>query len=813
MRRSLIGIVVVATVATCLSAAAATPSRLDYAAVALSVLPPGENGSLTFNRNTNDQVGLYECLTPRFDRVSATDLRQCFKDASLGVQGKPARTEKPRAGVLIERDRWGVPHVTGKTASDVAFGAGWVTAEDRGLLLELLRGPARAAALDIPGVSPVELALSGERLISSSAAEAFLAKQVRLLRTRRPLGTQLATIIDPYLKGLNSALKKAGLLVTPYTANDVVAIGALLAARFGANGGTEAARSQFLDALRQKLGTQRGGRVFDDLRASNDPEAPVISPGRFPYEDPPANAPGSVVLDDGSYEPTGDVGSTPPAHHAASNALLIGAKRSKTGHPLLVAGPQVGYTFPEFFMEVDLHGGGFDVRGAMLPGLPLVVIGRGPDFAWSVTSSQGDNMDVFAEMLCGDDRHYTYRGECRAMTTTNAGVLRSSTGLERQLRLLQTVHGVVQGYATVDGRRVALALRRSTRGREVLSAIPLFALDTGRVRSAAGFVKTVAGVEAMFNFFYADDRDIAHYAAGRLPIRAPGTDPSLPTVGTGDYEWRGYLPTKAHPQSVNPASGAILDWNSKPATGFGAADDNWSYGSVQRKDLLSAAVGTGKIDLVGLTAAMNKAATQDLRAIDVWPAISDVLATGPAPNVRVKEAADLITIWRAFGASRLDRDLDGFIDYAGAAVLDAAWPLLARTVMRPVLGDLVGRLAALNPVSDDAGTQGSAYLAGWYGYVDKDLRSLLGRGVRQPFSTRYCGGGDLDACRVSLWNAMADAVAALTARQGSDPSKWQASATAERIGFTTGLIKDTMRWTNRPTFQQVMSFSGHRPGR
>jgi hypothetical protein len=60
---------------------------------------------------------------------------------------------------------------------------------------------------------------------------------------------------------------------------------------------------------------------------------------------------------------------------------------------------------------------------------------------------------------------------------------------------------------------------------------------------------------------------------------------------------------------------------------------------------------------------------------------------------------------------------------------------------------------------------------------------------------------------------MTDAVATLTAKQGADPSKWRASAAAERINFTTGLIKDTMRWANRPTFQQVMSFKGHRPRR
>ncbi len=130
--------------------------------------------------------------------------------------------------------------------------------------------------------------------------------------------------------------------------------------------------------------------------------------------------------------------------------------------------------------------------------------------------------------------------------------------------------------------------------------------------------------------------------------------------------------------------------------------------------------------------------------------------------------------------------------------------------MRPVLGDLVERLAQLHTVSDDPNSQGSAFIDGWYGYVDKDLRRLLGHTVRGPYATQFCGGGDLDSCRDSLWAALEQACDVLQAKQGGDPTTWRADATAERIGFTTGLISDTMAWANRPTFQQVMSFSGHR---
>ena len=34
-----------------------------------------------------------------------------------------------------------------------------------------------------------------------------------------------------------------------------------------------------------------------------------------------------------------------------SNALVVSAQRSPRGHPIYVAGPQVGYFYPGFFME------------------------------------------------------------------------------------------------------------------------------------------------------------------------------------------------------------------------------------------------------------------------------------------------------------------------------------------------------------------------------------------------------------------------------------------------------------------------------
>jgi hypothetical protein len=143
--------------------------------------------------------------------------------------------------------------------------------------------------------------------------------------------------------------------------------------------------------------------------------------------------------------------------------------------------------------------------------------------------------------------------------------------------------------------------------------------------------------------------------------------------------------------------------------------------------------------------------------------------------------------------------------------MDTAWPRLAEAWAAPVLGALGSQLATFQTEFD---LPPMGQFGGWHIYMDKDLRTLLGRPVKGRFAERYCGGGDLAACRASLWAALSVAGDQLASAQGADPAAWRSDATRERIKFVPGVLADTMRYTNRPSgIQQVISFDGHRPGR
>src|SRR5262249_4295210 len=90
-----------------------------------------------------------------------------------------------------------------------------------------------------------------------------------------------------------------------------------------------------------------------------------------------------------------------PARRRASNFLVAAPSRSASHNSLAVMGPQLGYYYPEIVQQIDLHGPGIDAQGAAVPGLAMyILIGRTPDYAWSLTSAGHDVRDVYAEELC-----------------------------------------------------------------------------------------------------------------------------------------------------------------------------------------------------------------------------------------------------------------------------------------------------------------------------------------------------------------------------------------------------------------------------
>ncbi len=807
--------VVLAGMVALVLAAPASAGKKDYADIALNIIPSGQWGSAPPPTGADEQALMYDALTPLFDDVQQSDLTKYFKSERFGVgpDGPGTVEPVPRSGVTIVRDRFNVPHIRSETYDGAVWASGWLAAKDRALLLEQARYNARVAAIDAPGLTALSLITGLRNFRPSAQTEAEVAKQTQVLESAGKEGRAVLHDIDTYVSGVNDFLEASGSTNQPWTRNDVFAVNALKGQFLGEGGGDEARRSEFLAGLQERLGAKGGMSVFNDLRQFKNPESHAAVDERFNYGEIPDRASGNVVLDPGSFQQTPAAPNAPrsqplPPSGQASNVLMVDGDRSESGHPLMVGGPQIGYFYPGLTGEGDVKAPGLNWRGATSAPFPgYLLIGRGKDFAVTLTSASGDIVDQFAETLCGgSDEMYLYKGQCRQMERFDAGTLDGEP-----VNFLRTVHGPVEGYATINGRRVAISSQRSSYGMDTLDQLFFRRMSTGEVTDPKSFFKAASLTPQTFNSFYIDSKHIAEFTSGLLPQRAKGVDPGLPTDGTGDYEWRGFLKNKRHPQGVDPRDGTIVNWNESAAHGFAAADDQWGRnGSVNRVDLLNHNLkrlrgNDGEWEIADLVAAMNAGATQDVRAIRTVPLLQRLLEGSQPPSGPAGEMLQVMVDWREAGGSRLDRDLDGLIDHPGAASMDVAWPKIADAFMRPKIGPQLDELRSLFSRFDLP--PGGQY-SGWHQYFDRDVRALLGRSVEAPFENSYCGNGKLRACQTAVWGALAEAGAELTASRGTpDPNAWRSDATRERIRFAPGVLPTTMRYTNRPSgIQQVISF-------
>jgi acyl-homoserine lactone acylase PvdQ len=364
----------------------------------------------------------------------------------------------------------------------------------------------------------------------------------------------------------------------------------------------------------------------------------------------------------------------------------------------------------------------------------------------------------------------------------------------------------------VDGIPVALVRQRASFGVELDAAVAYMLANRPNM-NAARFERSMAVNPASFNWLYIDAFDVAYFHSGRYPRRAAGVHPDFPSWGTGEYEWTGLLARAEHPRERNPERGYLTSWNNSPAAKWRPADNQYSYGSVQRvqslNDRLEQAIGSGQtITAAQLVEIMGDAGHVDLRGSHVLPWVLELLQAVAEDTTDVKPALDALEAWYEAGAMRRDRDGDGDYEHSGAIALMDTW---FEPMIRAVFGEQLDGLYGLIPLGfdDKPSSIGSAYQSGYYSYLQKVFRMALGQSLIAPFEELRCADGSETGCRAALVESLSEAISILTELFGSsDPGDWRVDPSAEQIEFEPyGLLMvNPAPWVNRPTFQQVIQF-------
>jgi penicillin amidase len=806
-----------------------------------TALPPGENGRVTAVDQARGMAnGDYGPHTE--------DQRVLYWDGRFQATGTPEAVGDAR----VYRDSYGTPAIYAGTSYATWYAAGYTAGEDRLFLADGVRHVAEGTYAELVGPSGVPADIQTRTLTYSDADYDAMFQA---------LPAESQNVLKAYVAGLNAYIQHVkttptelpaeyALLTTvpdDWTLKDTLASGVLLTRFVAASGGEEFREVELLRTLQKSLGAEPGLKAFNDIRWQRDQKASVTVPpaeGRFANNDPvPAAQRDAVYRKSAAYAlalppelATGDGTGAAPAPttpslptpvvaglqkmvdslnafranlHGGSYMFTVSGKRTSTGAPMLVNGPQLGYTFPTELYEQEVHGGGYDARGVTVPGVPTVAIGYGTNIAWGMTTGYSKTIDSFIETIrrTNGKLEYFHKGvwtpaDCRTETVkyraAQQGVPFGPAVFSTDAEVCRTVHGPVVAYSK-DGtkaRSVDYAMYRRELGN--INGI----LQWDRAKNLAQFEAGVRQVTWNENVMYAGaDGHIGYWHPGLYPKRSPLWDTRFPAPGTGEYDKQGFLPFDQLPHSIDPKVGYLANWNNKPAQGW--ADDyldpasSRSAGKAVRVQTIQLALAAQpKLTPAALRATEFRIGTTDHRYADFQPLLTGAVGT----TAIQKQAIALAKAWggRSYGSGAGTSSTD----YDDETVTDGPGP----TIFRRWMDDLRDVVLADLPhdVVVAADNRGGHVFDG----TPADnlvLRNLVPAKSSLTLSRSYLHGKSV---RTTVLAALDRSIASLTKDYGAGPTAWRDVHPRSTIDSLTGVIgpSRTMPYEDRGSWVQVVAF-------
>jgi penicillin amidase len=512
---------------------------------------------------------------------------------------------------FIFRDEFGVPHILSEDSGTLFEAFGYVVAQDRLTQLEISRRQARGRLAEVLGPDALMSDIEARR-------EGYTGEEIA--GQYNGLDPETRMLIEAYARGVNRwidevkadrgsklprELWELGILdPEPWTVYDSVAVGIAGARHFGQRGGYELKNLKELEEL--------GRDAFEEKYPFNDPASPTTIALNNRRDDSLLKS--SLPLATADLSPAGEYQDSQDSQDdyvlpaslpglpakLGSYVVAVSRERSASGRAMLLGCPQMGSAGPQPGYEVDLHGGGFDVGGMTFPGVPAVLIGYNRHIAWTVTSGNSDNMDVFVEELNPKNpEEYRFNGEYRPFETREEVFGVRGAGQVRE-EIYRTVHGPV--FRWDESKKLAYSKKRTFWGEEPRVFESFLRIDrAGSIEECAGAVEAIS---LSFNLFCAaSDGRIGFWHAGKYRVPAPGVDTRLPASGTGDEEWQGFVPWNELPHVIDPPDGLLVNWNNKPSRDWDNGDNMpW--------------VGGHRVSYIeGLFADRQKITPDDLRAV------------------------------------------------------------------------------------------------------------------------------------------------------------------------------------------------------
>jgi penicillin amidase len=475
-----------------------------------------------------------------------------FAGAYFFYRAMPAYSGKATLAGLsgetrVWRDGYGAPHIFAPTMDDAMRALGYVHASERLYQMEIQRRVGQGRIAEVVGRDLVDVdrfirTLGFYRLAESSFTALSPMAQARLQAYSEGVNAFLQT----HAEALPPEFWLLGDKPEPWKPADSLVWGKLMALQLSHNYKFEVMRAE----LAEKLPAEEVAWLF-----------PMPTAGSPVTTDPALNPSHASIS-----EPAAKLGALSPLAHGASNEWVVSGARTTTGKPVLANDPHLELGAPILWYLARIVTPEGSIKGATVPGLPVVLLGQNESIAWGFTTADTDAQDLFVETVDPTNPAQYLTPEGPKPFETRDETIHVKDGPDVELHVRATRHGPVLSdvspeLAGLAGPGKAIALAFTGLGGKDTTAEALM-----RVGDAHNWDEFLAALKLYQtptqNLVYADvSGDIGFISPGLVPLRKSG-DGLAPTDGaTGATDWVGTVPFEQLPQLHNPPIGFIFNAN------------------------------------------------------------------------------------------------------------------------------------------------------------------------------------------------------------------------------------------------------------
>ena len=151
-------------------------------------------------------------------------------------------------------------------------------------------------------------------------------------------------------------------------------------------------------------------------------------------------------------------------NRGASNEWVVSGSRTVTGKPILANDPHLGLGAPILWYLARIVTPDGWLKGATVPGAPIVLLGQNDHIAWGITTANTDTQDLFVETIDPSDPAKYLTPDGPKPFETREETIRVKGGADVKLTIRTTRHGPVLSDVSDDlagiagpGKAIALA--------------------------------------------------------------------------------------------------------------------------------------------------------------------------------------------------------------------------------------------------------------------------------------------------------------------------------------------------------------------